>query len=309
MRGHNPRRTEGIAMNKWMQRAAWGVGGLAVLVAGAVFAGLHLADSKMQRKVDVKVAAIALPADAQSLERGKYLFASRGCTDCHGANGAGRVFADDGSLRIKGPNITAGPGGLANYSVQDWVRAIRHGVAPSGRPLIVMPSEDYNRFTDTDTGALIAYVRSLPPVAGTGADIRLPLPARVLFGFGGIRDAASKIDHTLPPQQPIAEGVTKEHGAYVANMCIGCHGETLAGGRIPGGPPDWPPASNLTPGAGSVMKNYAKADAMLAMFRSGKRADGSAIQVMPFGSLREMSDIDVRALHLYLQALAPVDRP
>jgi hypothetical protein len=40
------------------------------------------------------------------------------------------------------------------------------------------------------------------------------------------------------------------------------------------------------------------------MLKSGKRADGSAIQVMPFESLRALSDTDARALHLYLRSLA-----
>jgi mono/diheme cytochrome c family protein len=294
-------------MGKWIRRTVAGVAVLALLGAGAVFAGLQLADGKMNRQVPVSVLPVALKEDPQTLERGKYLFASRGCTDCHGDRGEGHLFVDEGGLRVKGPNLTTGPGGLsAGYSTEDWVRAIRHGVAPSGRPLMVMPSEDYNRFTDADLAALVAYIRSLPPVAGSGPEVTLPLPVRVLYGFGAIRDAASKIDHSLPPQQPVPEGVSLEHGAYVANMCVGCHGAQLAGGRIPGGPPDWPPASKLTPGQGSVMPNYADAQALLAMFRSGRRADGSQIKVMPFGSLRHVSEVDVRALHLYLTTLKPV---
>ena len=60
-----------------------------------------------------------------------------------------------------------------------------------------MPSEDYNRFTDDDLAALVAYVRQLPPAAGGGPVLDLPLPVRVLYGFGLIHDAADKIDHTL----------------------------------------------------------------------------------------------------------------
>ena len=41
------------------------------------------------------------------------------------------------------------------------------------------------------------------------------------------------------------------------------------------------------------------------MFRSGKRANGSAIQVMPFEALRELNDTDVAALHAYLKSLPP----
>jgi len=254
--------------------------------------------------VDIKVQPVPGATGDQALARGKYLYASRGCVDCHGANGAGRTFVDDGSLRIAGPNITTGPGGVvAAYQPVDWVRAIRHGVSPQGRALMVMPSEDYNRFTNDDMAALVAYITTLPPVAGQAAVVDLPLPVRALYGFGLIKDAAAKIDHALPPPQPVAEGVTVAHGAYVANMCIGCHGAKLAGGKIPGGPPDWPAAANLTPGAGSVMPLYPDADSMIRMFRTGKRPDGAPVKVMPFESLREMSETDLRALHLYLKGL------
>jgi mono/diheme cytochrome c family protein len=294
-------------MGKWMKRLGIAAGLLAVLVAGAAFTGLQLADRKMQRKVEVKVQPVAYTADAAAVERGRYLFASRGCVDCHGANGGGRTFVDDGgSLKIRGPNISTAPGSaVAGYRPEDWVRAIRHGVTPTGRALMVMPSEDYNRFTDADLAAVVAYVRSLPPAEGGPAEVKLPLPALVLYGFGGIQDAADKIDHLLPPSKPVAEGVNIAHGAYVANTCIGCHGAQLAGGRIPGTPPDWPPASNLTPGEGTVMTRYADADALLHLFKTGKRHDGTEVKVMPFSSLREMSDTDVRALHLYLRGLPP----
>jgi cytochrome c553 len=131
----------------------------------------------------------------------------------------------------------------------------------------------------------------------------LPLPVRVLYGYGQIRDAADKIDHTLPPTPPETQGVTREHGAYVANMCMGCHGAKLAGGKIPGGPPDWPPAPRLAAGEASVMPRYPDADSLTRLFRTGKRADGSEVKVMPFASLGKISDVDMQALHLYLQSL------
>ncbi|AOS78561.1 MULTISPECIES: c-type cytochrome [Hydrogenophaga] len=289
---------------RWLRVLGIGLGSLVLLAAAILATGIFLAERKQQRRVDVAAQAVPYKSDAAALERGRYLYASRGCVDCHGANGAGRTFVDDGALTIAGPNITTGPGGaVAAYQPVDWVRAIRHGVTPQGRALMVMPSEDYNRFTDDDLAALVAHIRSLPPQTGQGAVVKLPLPVRVLYGFGVVPDAASRIDHTLPPQQPVPEGVTLAHGEYVANMCIGCHREGLVGGKIPGGPPDWPPASRLAPGEGSVMGRYADADALITLFRSGKRPDGSAVQVMPFESLREMSETDLRALHLYLKAL------
>ncbi|QHE75064.1 c-type cytochrome [Hydrogenophaga sp. PBL-H3] len=295
-------------MNKtWVRALLAGLGALVMLAVGAGALGLYLAQQKMQRRVEPPVQPVAYRSDTTAIERGKYLFASRGCVECHGSTGTGRVFVEEANgLRIAGPNITTGAGGMvAAYQPVDWVRSIRHGVNPQGRALMIMPSEDYNRFTDDDLASLVAYVRSLPPGAGRGAIVELPLPVRVLYGFGLIKDAAARIDHSLPPQQPVPEGATAAHGQYVANMCLGCHGEALAGGKIPGGPPDWPPAANLTPGEGSVMGRYPDADALIAMFRSGKRPDGSAIPVMPFGSLREMSETDLRALYLHLKALPP----
>lgn len=295
-------------MNKrWIRALGAGLVGLAALAAGVTGVGLFLAQQKMRRHVDVPVQPVAMRSDGAALERGRYLYASRGCVDCHGANGAGRLFLDDGNgLRIAGPNITTGPGGVvAGYRPEDWVLSIRHGVNPQGRPLMIMPSEDYNRLTDDDLASLIAYLRALPPTAGEGAVVELPLPVRALYGLGYIKDAAARIDHTLPPSAPVPEGVTVAHGEYLASMCQGCHGAGLAGGRVPGSPPDWPPAANLTPGEGTALALYPDADSLIAMFRSGRRPDGSAVKVMPFESLSEMSDTDLRALHLYLKSLPP----
>ena len=72
---------------------------------------------------------------------------------------------------------------------------------------------------------------------------------RVLYGLGAIPDAAARIDHQLAPSRPVPAGVTVANGRYVANMCIGCHGADLAGGKIPGGPPDWPAASDMAAAA------------------------------------------------------------
>ena len=287
------------------------IGGLALLLVliggGLVIASNLLFDRKRDRVVTLDIKGVTVVSDEAALARGKYLFASRGCGDCHAANGAGRVFIDDpaSGFVVRSPNITSG-GVVAKYSDVDWVRAIRHGVRPDGRALFVMPSEDYNRFTDVDVAALIAYLRSMPPVAGEGASFQVPLPVKALYAAGVIKDAAEKIDHSLPPATPVAEGVTAEHGKYVANLCLGCHGPGLAGGKIPGGPPDWPAASNLTPGPGTVMTAYDTADKLKAMFRSGKRANGTPIAVMPFDTLRELNDTDVAAVLAYLKTLPPL---
>jgi mono/diheme cytochrome c family protein len=193
---------------------------------------------------------------------------------------------------------------MASYQPADWVRSIRHGVGADRRALRLMPSEDYNRLTDDDLASIVAYVRQLAPQPGKeDGIIQLPLPGRVMYGLGRIPEAVTKIDHSLPPAKAVPEGVTLDHGRYVAQMCAGCHGARLLGGKIAGAPPDWPAAARLAPGEGSVMPRYKDAEAFVAMMRTGKRPDGSAVAVMPFASLKTMSDTDLRALHLYLAQL------
>jgi mono/diheme cytochrome c family protein len=294
-----------VRMRRWIKWTLGGVGVVVVAAVGAAAAGWKMADHRMARKIDVPLRTVAYVNDAQTLARGKYLYESRGCADCHGVNGGGRTFVNDGKgLHIAGPSITQG-GVTGNYKPEDWERIIRHGVKPDGRPAMIMPSEDYNRLTDADLAAIVAHVRALPPQPAKAAIVELPPPVRILYGFGAIPDAASKIDHSLAPAEPVEAGVNVKHGAYVANMCIGCHGEHLSGGKIPGGPPDWPAASNITPGEGSAMTRYKTAPEFIAMLRSGKRPDGTPIKVMPFEALGKLNDVDAQALHAYLQTVPP----
>ena len=48
------------------------------------------------------------------------------------------------------------------------------------------------------------------------------------------RTSAAKLD-TAPAPSP-----TAEYGRFLARLCMGCHGEGLGGGRIPGAPPSLP---------------------------------------------------------------------
>ena len=280
---------------------------LIAVVAMLVVIALFLSERKLNRVIRLDVQAVPYAGGEAVLRRGQYLFETRGCAECHGADGNGKVLINDtGGLYVKTPNLTMGVGVASRYHEMDWVRTIRHGVKPDGRPLRIMPAEIFNRLTDDDLAAVVAYVRSLPPGNGGGAEVRLPLVFRVLYGLDVIHDAAQKIDHALPPSRPVPVGPTAEYGAYVATMCTGCHGKGLSGGRVPDGAPDWPPAANLTPGEGSVMPRYPTVEMFKAMLRSGRRPDGSAIStVMPFASLAEFSDNDIEAVYAFLKALPP----
>ena len=293
-------------MKKVIRRSLFALLGLIVVAGAAAGTLVWMGDRKLERKVEVRVVPVPYTRDRNALKLGKYLFETRGCAECHGSDGRGLVFLDSPEgLRVKSPNITSGPGGVvSDYNEGDWVRAIRHGVAPNGHALFVMPSEDYNRMTDSDFAALVAYVRSLPPVKGESAELRIPMIVKAMYGAGLVKDASEKIDHRKPPATAVAVGATVEHGAYVATMCAGCHRANFEGGPIAGAPPDWPPAANLTPGG--VMPRYDSADKFIAMMRTGKRPDGTEVsKVMPFMTLRNFNDVDLQAMYLYFRSLPP----
>jgi cytochrome c553 len=159
--------------------------GVAVLAAALFTGAVWLGQRKLDRVVAVKVVPVPFAKSAApQLKLGRYLFESRGCAECHAADGHGLVFIDaPNGFYVKSPDITTGPGGVvAGYTEGDWVRAIRHGVNPAGHALVVMPSGDYAGMSDADLAALVAYVRSLPPVAGAPPD--WPAAARLVPGPG-----------------------------------------------------------------------------------------------------------------------------
>ena len=296
-------------MNKWMKRTNIALVTLALAAVATVLVGKAAGERKLVRRIVVQVAPVDVRGDAAQVEQGRYLFSTRGCIDCHGANGGGKTVIQEGAMLVISPNITAGANSVTSaYKIEDWVRTVRHGVKPNGNPVMIMPSEDYNRLTDDDTAAVIAYVRQLPPAAGARPVVRLPTMVKVLYALGAVKDAAETIDHALPPPLPVAPTVSLEHGAYVTNTCMGCHGARLSGGFIPGAPPSWPATANLTPGKGSVMRRYPTAEIFLATLRSGLRPDGTAISpVMPINSLKHMTDTDLLAVYSYLKTLPPVE--
>ena len=84
-------------MKKWIARSAVG---LTVLVSGAGAAFMVLADMG-DRKLDAphrrrRRAGARSAATPRASSAARYLFSSRGCGDCHGADGAGHVVVDDG---------------------------------------------------------------------------------------------------------------------------------------------------------------------------------------------------------------------
>ncbi|MBV0893497.1 cytochrome c [Paracoccus sp. Z118] len=112
------------------------------------------------------------PAAAMPLETGQYAARVADCVACHSTH-EGQPFA--GGLEMGTPlgsiyatNITPDPEhGIGNYSLADFDRAVRRGVAPDGRRLYpAMPYPSYAKLSDEDVAALYDYfMNHVEPVA------------------------------------------------------------------------------------------------------------------------------------------------
>jgi mono/diheme cytochrome c family protein len=295
---------------KWLKLVLGVVGGLVVLLIVAVVALYAISSREINKTYSINPPEIAIPTDSASLERGKHLATAIGkCGDCHGDDLSGKTFLEDKALgNIYGANLTVGKGGIGSrYSDADFVRTIRFGVKPNGQSLIFMPTRDYAEFSDEDLGALIAYLRSIPPVDKEMKQSSLGPLGRFLLIAKQVPEILPTrfVSQDVAPKPAVQPGVTVEYGKYLANTggCTGCHGPTLAGGPVPGAPPEWPPAANLTPSG--IAGSWTEEDFFRAL-REGLRPDKTVISaIMPWKYTRLMTDDEIRAVWLYLKSVPP----
>lgn len=277
---------------------------LLLALLGGVYAFSTLDFSRTRTVAPRPLKASAAEADARL---GAHLARVRGCVDCHGEDGSGQVVIDEPALAVLwSTNLTPGESGIGEYTERDWDRAVRHGVAPSGKALIFMPSHEFWTLSDEDLLALLAYYRSLPPMDAVRPEPRVGPLGRVLYLAGKLPLVpAELVDHAAerPPVPELA--ATASYGAYLATGCTGCHGPGLSGGRIPGGPPDWPAAANLTPDRETGIGDWSLTDFARAL-RKGIRPDGTTLDpAMPIGATRHLTDVEMEALYRYLESLEP----
>lgn len=287
---------------KWLGIGAGVLLGLLAVGFGAVLA---ISELRLGRTVSGVGEPVAVTGDPAVIAEGRRLVVSRGCVDCHGQDLAGGPVLDEPIIgQIFGPNLTPGQGGIgARYSDDDFERAIRHGVDPQGRQLWIMPAQEYYFLNDGDVAAMIAYLRSLPPVDKTIPKPQVGPLGRVLYVTGQVNLLpAEVIDYAVRRESPPA-GVTVEYGRYLAASCTGCHGHGYSGGPIPGLPPDTPVPTNITPDPQTGIAGWSEADFIRAM-REGQRPDGSAINpFMPWKNFALMNDTELKALYLFLQGV------
>ena len=279
---------------------------LLVVLASAVGLVYWRSSSLLAQHIDVKEPALALVDDVAARKRGEHLAITRGCTDCHGPDLGGRVLIEAFPIgRIAGPNLTRGNGGVGSrLDATALERAIRHGLGDGGRLLLYMPSTDFSSLTDADTTDLIAYVTSVPAV---DRDVPPPLAGplmRALFLFGKAPLVyALQIDHHAAHMNAMPAAATAEYGRYLAQSCTGCHTEKFTGGHVPGTPPDFPDARNITQDPVNGIGKWSREN-FYAALRSGKRPDGSNINTfMPWKAFANLTDTELDALWAFLQTV------
>jgi mono/diheme cytochrome c family protein len=278
---------------------------IGLLVIGYVIMTLQV-QQKLNTVYDVPAETVPVSTDPEVIARGQHVVATIAfCDDCHGPNLSGQIMSDDIAVgRLVAPNLTAGQGGLGDeLTDEDFVRAIRHGVDTDGTPLLIMPANLYYELTDADLGAVISYIKSLPPTDNVLPGTQ-PGPVGNFFILTDpLSLTAGLIDHDAPRPPDVQPGVTVEYGEYLAISCSTCHGENMQGGEFEGA------GGNLT--MGGNLADWTEAD-FINTVRTQITPEGHQIdpEMAPvFDRIDQMSDDELKAIWLYLNSLPPVESP
>jgi mono/diheme cytochrome c family protein len=264
----------------------------------------------------VRVAAQELPS-AETIAHGQALTVIGDCASCHTADPA-KPFAGGKAIdtpfgTIYSANLTPDPDtGIGKWSDEDFRRAMREGVSPTGAHYYpAFPYPYFTKLTRQDLAAIRAYLGTLTPVGNAAPPpaLRWPLNYRVvmrgwdwLFFRPGIFQ---------PDQQKSTEW---NRGGYLVTGLAHCgachtpknvfggdrHGHAFGGGLIGG----WF-APRLDGAERSGLKSWS-VDDIVEYLQSGRNgrshADGPMAEVV-VASTALMSDADVRAIAVYLKDL------
>lgn len=285
---------------KWIGIVLAGLVGLLALAFVVLY---FIGGAKINKQYDIPAETISIPTDAEAIQRGEHLATIFICTRCHTENLSGEVYFDvPGMVSIPTPNLTSGAGGIdRSFTDQDWVRAIRHGVGPDGRALFIMPAKSFHSLSGEDLGAVIAYMKSLPPVDNALPERHIAPLGRLMMAVGMFPPfSADQIDHSSPPPPAPERGMTAAYGQYLTRTCTECHGADLTG--APFGPPGQEVMTpDLTPGGELV--SWSEQD-FFTTLRTGVSPGGHHLnEEMPWKYYGQMSDEELQAVWLYLQSL------
>jgi mono/diheme cytochrome c family protein len=281
--------------------------------------------------VGLMLFAWVLPSRGEALDvslvrRGRYLAIAGDCISCHtraeGAPFAGGLAFHTPFGTVYSPNITPDPQtGIGGWSEVEFGRALRQGIGKNGEHLYpVFPYPYFTKISDSDVGALYAFLRAIPAVkyAAPVNDMTFPFGQRALLRVWKslyFREGRFSADG--------AKSAEWNRGAYLVEglgHCSACHSprnylggektdELMTGGvyqeSLDDRPIDWS-AVNLTSGKNGLqswslqdLTNYLKLG-----YSAHASVHGPMISVV-MNSTRNLTREDDEAIATYLKATAP----
>jgi len=288
---------------KWIGIGLGSLVGLVLLVALVLF---FIGNARLNKTYDFPPSDITLPTDEASLEFGKHR-AEVLCAGCHGPDLSGiEDWFSAGPLgTIDSANLTSGEGGFGREatSLEDYVRAIRHGIDPEGKPLFMPAVVSTANLSDEDLAAIIAYVKSVPPVDHVTHGQNFTPLAKIMLAAGMLGQLpVESVSHATQVAAP-PQGVNVEYGNYMVdtNDCRVCHGPNLNGASFPD-PTITKISPNLTPGGELAAWTE---EQFITALRTGVTPSGHTLdsELMPWKDYRNFYDDELKVMWLYLQSL------
>lgn len=256
----------------------------------------------------------AAAASDDPVSRGRYLTIAGNCGGCH-MSPAGQPFAGGSPLRtpfgtVLSANITSAV--MRSWSEDQFYRALHEGVGGRGAHLYpAFPYTYYTRVTRADSDAILAYLKTVPPVYNKldRNQLSFPLNNRGLMVFWNA--LFLKTGEFRPDPQQSAEW---NRGAYLVEAlghCGACHtpknllGADRLAARYEGGVLDNWLAPDLTANARVGLGRWSTEE-VVEYLKTGRNARGAASGAMAevIASTSQMTDADVRAMAVYLKSLA-----
>jgi mono/diheme cytochrome c family protein len=271
-------------------------------------------------------AAQAQPVPASAIARqGLYLARAGDCIACHTRPG-GKLFAGGLAMptpfgTLYSPNITPDDTtGIGTWSADSFYAMMHTGRAPDGGLLYpAMPFGSYTKVSRTDSDAIFAYLRTVPPVpdANKPNELRFPYDNRSLIL--GWRTLFFNEGSYTPDTTKSADW---NRGAYLVGglgHCAMCHSamnafggnsqsKAFQGGLIP--MQNWY-APSLASDTEAGLGNWSIGD-ITAYLRSGVSHRGAAYGPMGeviYDSLQYLTPDDAHAMAVYLKTLAQGSPP
>jgi cytochrome c553 len=258
---------------------------------------------RLNKKYAFALPDFSVKSDSAIIAEGHRLMITKGCQACHGDDLGGKIWIDDALLgKIIAPNLTKGLGGLpADYTINDWLRCLKHGLKRDSTALRLMPSNEFTFLTEDDMQALIAYCSQIKPIDRTLPETKIRLLGYALTELEQIPMVpAETIEHSRPLTKNINREVSIELGQYLSIGCEGCHRKNMKGGAPVA--PGFPEVADITR-TGNLGK-WTETD-FISTLKTGVTPEGKKLkpEEMPWVSFQDYTEKEYKALFLYLKSI------